>query len=399
MTTLPPRRLARVKHPASEQARFQPSLFYRITGRLNVAVWRVPLPRRALARISMLVYRNPPMPGEMVVEIVHALEAAGVPCWVSGGWGVDALAGVCSRVHRDLDLVIEEGGWAGAAEVLSDLGYSEWYRTDSDLPTFSRVVVRDHPLAGRVVDAHPVDINAGHLEFATGSIEGHLIPCLSVESQVKSHSNYRKRWRDRADLRTLQKALEGSATALIVPVQAASELREESAQEAGMPAHVTLVHPFLRSRRIGHSTECELDALFADVPAFDFTLAEVGYFPKVLYLAPEPAAPFIALVEAILKRWPEHQPYGGAFEDIIPHVTLADREDVPGELTARLPIHTRVEEVWLMSRIGQNWVTRRRFKLASAGETARAAQASSDGLVASSQSGDELASEDLSERQ
>lgn len=349
----------------------------------------------------MLVYRNPPMPGEMVVEIVHALEAAGVPCWVGGGWGVDALAGVSSRLHRDLDLVVEEGGWAGAAEVLRDLGYSEWYRTDSDRPTFSRVVVHDHPIAGRVVDAHPVDVEAGHVEFAVGSIEGHPVPCLSVESQVQGHSNYRKRWRDRADLRTLQKAVEGSATALIVPVQAASELREESVQEFGMPAHVTLLHPFLRSRRISHSIERELDALFAEVPAFDFTLAEVGYFPKVLYLAPQPAAPFVALVEAILARWPEQQPYGGAFEDIVPHVTLADRDAVPPELTAHLPIHTRAEEVWLMSRIGQSWVTRRRFKLASADKTAGSVQAPSSGLVASSPSRDEPAKahEGLSERQ
>ncbi|HEX5307712.1 MAG TPA: 2'-5' RNA ligase family protein [Solirubrobacteraceae bacterium] len=352
---------------SSRRAPFRPPLFYRITGRLNVVVWRLPLPRRVLARISMVVYRNPPMPGEGVVEVVQALQSAGVGCWVSGGWGVDALAGAFSRVHRDLDLVFDERRWTQAVEALATLGYSEWYSVDSDRPTFSRVVVRDHPVAGRVVDAHPIDVAAGHLEFDTGSIDGHKVPCLSVESQVKTHSNYRKRWRDRTDLSTLHKLVEGASTALIVPVQAASGLLEDSAREVGMPAHVTLVHPFLRMRRIGSETERELASLLGAFPAFDFTLEEARNFPKVLYLAPVPAAPFVDLVQAFAARWPEQQPYGGAFDEIVPHVTIGYRDDIPVELAARLPMRARAEEVWLMSRVGQRWVTRRRFGLAGTG--------------------------------
>jgi 2'-5' RNA ligase len=283
---------------------------------------------------------------------------------------VDALAGVISRPHRDLDLIIDEEGWAAAAAVLSGLGYSEWYRTDSDRPTFSRVVVHDHPVAGRVVDVHPIDVAAGHLEFATGSIEGHPIPCLSVESQMKTHSNYRKRWRDRADLGTLHRVLEGSATALVIPVPAAEGLCEESAHEEGMPAHITLLHPFLRSRRIGQKTERELESVLANVPAFDFTLSEVRSFPKVIYLAPEPAAPFVKLVESVVARWPEHQPYGGAFDEIVPHVTIAYRDDAPEGLAERLPVGARADEVWLMSRVGHHWVVRRRFKLSAQSELA-----------------------------
>jgi 2'-5' RNA ligase len=353
-----------VKDPASRGGPFQPPLSYRITGRLNVVVWRLPLPHRVLARISMLVYRNPPMPGTLVVEAVEALRAAGVSCWVSGGWGVDALAGLRSRVHRDLDLMVDREHCEPASEALAELGYAEWYRVDSDRPTFSRVVVRDHPLAGHVIDLHPIETSAGQLEFDTGSIEGRQVPCLAVESQVKTHSNYRKRWRDRADLGTLQKAVEGSSTALIVPVQAASELLEDTAREAGMPAHVTLLHPFLRSRRIGSETERELSDLIAGFPAFDFALSEARNFPKVLYLAPEPATPFVAMVQAVVARWPEQQPYGGAFEEIVPHLTLGYRDDVPADLAARLPVRARAQEVWLMSRVGQRWSIRRRFELA-----------------------------------
>ena len=34
-----------------------------------------------------------------------ALSAAGVRCWVVGGWGVDALIGQRTRPHKDLDVL------------------------------------------------------------------------------------------------------------------------------------------------------------------------------------------------------------------------------------------------------------------------------------------------------
>ncbi len=348
---------------AAGAAPYRPKLLYSVTGRLNVAVWRLPLPHRVLARLSMLVYRNPPMEGDRVVEIVEALRDAGVDCWVSGGWGVDALAGCQTRLHRDLDLVVEASLLERAAEVLGTLGFQEWYRADSERPLFTRLVLRDHPVAGRAVDLHPLDVETGHVEFVTGSIEGRPMPCLSVESQVKTHSNYRKRWRDRADLATLRKALEGSTTALVVPVQVADELREDSAREAGMPAHVTVLHPFLRSRKLDAQAERALSETVERLPPFDFALAELGSFPKVVYLAPQPAEPFVALTEAIVARWPEHKPYGGAFEQIVPHVTIAYADEPPGGLAERLPIQARAEEVWLMSKVAGHWTRRRRFPL------------------------------------
>lgn len=57
--------------------------------------------------------------------------------------------------------------------------------------------------------------------------------------------------------------------------------------------------------------------------------------PGVVYLAPKPAALFIAFTQAVVERWPEHQPYGGAYEEIIPHLTVAYRRpcraDWPGD--------------------------------------------------------------------
>jgi 2'-5' RNA ligase len=341
----------------------EPALVHRVTGRLNRLVWRLPLPHGVLARLSALVYRNPPMSGELALSIIDALHGVDVGCWISGGWGVDALAGRRTRVHRDLDLVIDEGSMQRAVEVLEGLGYHEWYRVDSDEPLFSRIVLHDHELAGRVVDLHPLDFSHEHIEFTMGEIEGRPVHCLSLASQTEAHENYHMRWRDRADLAVLRKLLEGSTTTLIMPVPRADDLLQKSAYEAGLPAHITLLYPFLSTRAIDREIEGTLRSLFQSVPAFDFTLSEVGHFPGVVYLAPEPAAPFTELVQTLVERWPGQQAYGGAHEEIVPHLTVAFGETVPRGVTEQLPVSVRAQEVWLMSRMAGRWVRRASFRL------------------------------------
>ncbi len=349
--------------PSPAPARNGPTLAYRVRGTLNRWVWRAPLPHRVVARLSTLVYRNPPMPGESVLAIIDALSAADVRCWISGGWGVDALAGTHTRTHRDLDLVVEEKDNQRAVEVLEELGYWEWYRVDSDMELFSRIVLHDHELAGRAVDLHPVALSSMQADFTTGTIEGRKVPCMSVDLQLKTHSNYRKRLRDRADVAVLRRLLDGSATTLIVPVAPADGLLEESVRAEGLPAHITLLYPFLATRAIGRDTEQALGTVLGGVPAFDLVLSEVGRFPGVVYLVPEPAAPFVALTEALVQRWPDHQPYGGAFEETVPHLTIAYGDTVPADLAARLPLRARVDEAWLMSRSAGRWTRRATFPL------------------------------------
>lgn len=342
-----------------------PTLLYRMTGRLNRVIWRLALPRRVVARLSSWVYRNPPMPDDVVLVVVEALRNADVRFWISGGWGVDALAGERTRTHRDLDLVVADADMHQAEEILSSLGYFEWYRSDSELPLFSRVVLHDHELAGRTIDLHPFKLSGTYMEFTTGEIAGREVPCLSVDLQVQTHSNYRKRWRDRTDLAVLRKLREDSGTTLILPVQSADDILQESAREPGIPAHITLLYPFLAGRSIDGDTEAALASLLLEIPAFDFVLSEIGRFPGVVYLAPEPAERFVALTEALVARWPGQQPYGGDHEEIIPHLTVAYGASIDDGLVERLPLTARAEEVWLMSRTGGRWVCRRSFPLGS----------------------------------
>jgi hypothetical protein len=115
--------------------------------------------------------------------------------------------------------------------------------------------------------------------------------------------------------------------------------------------------------------------LFASFAPFSFRLRGPRRFPGVLYLAPEPPDPFIRLTRLVHELWPAHPPYGGAFEGVIPHLTVADCE-VPGAcedpdavmdeveraIVEAVPIEARAAEVWLMTG-DDRWTLRRRFLL------------------------------------
>jgi 2'-5' RNA ligase len=130
------------------------------------------------------------------------------------------------------------------------------------------------------------------------------------------------------------------------------ELPLEVRGAAGMPPHVTVLYPFVGARRAGDELAAALRETLAPFAAFDFALPEVRRFPGVLYLAPEPAAAFVALTEAVVARWPEHPPYGGAYAEIVPHLSLAEGDEPAGaaeRAAAALPLPARADEVWLMA--------------------------------------------------
>jgi hypothetical protein len=101
--------------------------------------------------------------------------------------------------------------------------------------------------------------------------------------------------------------------------------RHDPSAALGVPAHITVLYPFEDPGRIDGALETELAGIFATVSPFEFWLrgpAALG--PDILALAPEPAEPFEHLTGLVWERWPEMPPYGGAFETVIPHLTVAD---------------------------------------------------------------------------
>jgi hypothetical protein len=133
-----------------------------------------------------------------------------------------------------------------------------------------------------------------------------------------------------------------------------------------MPAHVTVLYPFLDPNAITLSVEQDLESVLRPFSPFTFRLVGVDRFPGVLYLAPQPTEPFRDLTAALHERWPEHPPYGGAFEAVIPHVTVIHGSEPPEaerELKQAAPIEAKATEVWLMAESGRRWSVRRRFPL------------------------------------
>jgi len=164
------------------------------------------------------------------------------------------------------------------------------------------------------------------------------------------------------------------ASAVVVRVRlpvmlARLRVRQDWAASVGVPAHVTILFPFLPAERLGPAVRRELDAIARASEPFDVRFARVGRFPGVVYLAPEPATPFTRLTEAVVARFPDFPPYEGAFDEVVPHLTITEAEDAPlDEIAARtaraLPFERRVSALEVLVEAGDGrWHSRWRLEL------------------------------------
>jgi 2'-5' RNA ligase len=147
-------------------------------------------------------------------------------------------------------------------------------------------------------------------------------------------------------------------TALIVVVPEAEPLVGEWRERydnasLGIPAHVTLLFPFVLREVVDDALLEELRALFATQPSFSFSLPRVARFPDVAWLAPVPDAPFRRLTELIVSSYPDYPPYEGIHDEVIPHLTVgvgdtALQDEIDAALTPHLPINAEARQVTLL---------------------------------------------------
>jgi len=126
-------------------------------------------------------------------------------------------------------------------------------------------------------------------------------------------------------------------------VQALRERYDESAR-LGVPAHITVLFPFMPPERIDTSVLERIRRVVGSAPSFEFSLSTVARFPATAYLAPEPPAPFVALTEALVAEFAQFPPFGGEFPTIIPHLTVAhgnaeEARSAEAQLAAKLAEH------------------------------------------------------------
>ena len=165
-------------------------------------------------------------------------------------------------------------------------------------------------------------------------------------------------------------------SALVVTVPEAeplvSDWRAEHDWSArrGVPAHITILYPFVPTEKVDETLLDQLRELFAAEVPISFELARVARFPEVAWLAPEPSQPFSALVELVAARFPDYPPYEGAHDEVIPHLTVAEggpdlQDRVEAAIADHLPISAHASAVaFLFEGDDGLWSEAHRFPLA-----------------------------------
>ncbi|KAA9159999.1 2'-5' RNA ligase family protein [Amycolatopsis acidicola] len=125
-----------------------------------------------------------------------------------------------------------------------------------------------------------------------------------------------------------------------------------------VPAHVTVLYPFVHPRQIRAGTLSALEAALAGIGAFDCVFSQVKWFgEEVLWLEPKPDEHFRSLTREVCKRFPALRPYAGEHPDTVPHLTVADsrtgnaesKRRVAEDIAGALPIHARIDTVRLVA--------------------------------------------------
>ncbi len=155
--------------------------------------------------------------------------------------------------------------------------------------------------------------------------------------------------------------MEGES-AIIVPISvpvALARLRDRMDPSAaeGVPAHVTLLYPFMPVDALTPEVRQKVQRVVGAQDRFSVEFRSVARWPNVVYLPPEPAEPFRRLTTALAAAFPDYPPYQGAHPEVVPHLTVA--QDVPDDyfaaaehaLPGLLPLRDMVREAWLIGHL------------------------------------------------
>ena len=96
----------------------------------------------------------------------------------------------------------------------------------------------------------------------------------------------------------------------------------------GVNAHITIMYPWMPPALIDEQAIHDLTSLFSGFSCFDFSL-RIGWFGhhEVMLLVPEDDSPFVRMTEAVINHWPQYPYFGGEYDKIEPHVSLAWGEE------------------------------------------------------------------------
>ncbi|MFD7834409.1 2'-5' RNA ligase family protein [Streptomyces sp. NPDC059761] len=131
----------------------------------------------------------------------------------------------------------------------------------------------------------------------------------------------------------------------------------------GVPAHVSLLYPFVPESALTGQDEKGVRSLAASFPAADLLLEELVTAPGFVGVTVPQLQP---IVDAFGAQWPGLRPYGGRFgARPAAHVTVAMGADNPTTsaqvrtaVGSLLPLRTRAAEVQLVVLTEDGWQSR-----------------------------------------
>jgi len=149
------------------------------------------------------------MKAKCVVDLWHLTQQHGLNICIDGGWAVDAVLGVQTREHSDLDIALPSAMVSGLRQLMTELGYCEVRRPDSWEHNF----VLQGP-NGRLLDVHSYELNPDGSNargvpyiaeqlIGSGVILGVPVRCVPPRWLVTFHTGYNLRENDVHDVRLL----------------------------------------------------------------------------------------------------------------------------------------------------------------------------------------------------
>ncbi|NQY56448.1 MAG: 2'-5' RNA ligase family protein [Ilumatobacteraceae bacterium] len=153
------------------------------------------------------------------------------------------------------------------------------------------------------------------------------------------------------------------------PLVAEHRVRHDRMAARGVPAHVTILHPFRST--VDPATADEVAAIAQTFQPFDATLTTVDRFPgDLVFLTPQPTATFRTMLRTVAAAFPDCPPYGGAHPDPAPHLTVGNgvsverADELTDQLSRGLPIHAHVDR-WtlLVEDDDRTWTVDRHWPL------------------------------------
>lgn len=162
-------------------------------------------------------------------------------------------------------------------------------------------------------------------------------------------------------------------TGLAIPVPAADALlelvesRHPGTVREGVPAHMSLLYPFVGVAELDDRVTHALSELVAEHEPMPVEFRECYRRGGFVALRPDPIEGLTELTRKTRVRWPDVVPYESAYGEVEPHLTVATRASeetaamIEREVADQLPISAELREVWLVVFEGR-WALRGRFE-------------------------------------